>query len=287
MLQLQMRCLPHGQMCTYVILRENFYYVNSKKMPAKADAPAMQHFQVAQEVLHACEIAIARGKTVAPKGIRSRLRCLSERSLPIELLLRAGRPSILTFSVWAGLLLLLTVVAYGFLKPTGWILDKDFDVYFQVSATFLTLCFVLSRPSVHGFPDWRASDFQNAKQLCSVLVKVQEADIEAVKYFVDHAIACTRRRITALWWLTGVIWAIATYFAQKGLETKDGSMLGFALVPIIFAAFGTGLVASYARSIDHVHGIARALLFDRRSTQKKLMNMRELRGRRREHGSRT
>ena len=246
----------------------------------------MQHFQVAQGVLHACEIAIARGKTVAPKGIRSRLRWLSERSLPIELLLRSGRPSVLTFLVWAGLCLLLTAVGYGILRPTGWMLDKDFDVYFQVSATFLTLCFVLSRPSVHGFPDWHASDLQNAKQLCSVLVNVHEADFDAVQYFVDHAIACTRRRITALWWLTGVIWAIATYFAQKGLETKDGSMLGFALVQILFAAFGTGLIARYARSIDPVHGVARALLFDRRSTLKKLMHMRELRGHRRAHASR-
>lgn len=254
-------------------------------IPPGADEPALQPFQAAQAVLHACELAVARGKPSASGDTRSRFLWLTERSLPVELVLRAGQPSVRTFFAWLGLFLLGAAVAYGVLKPSGWISDKDFNAYFQASAALLTLCFVLSRPSAHGFPGWHASDLQYAKQRCSVLPDVCEADIDAVQYFVEHAIAGTRRRVSALWWLTGATWAIAVYLAQKGLDAKNGNMLGFALLPTICAALGAGLIAIYARSIDHVHGLARALLFDRRSALINLMRMREARKRRRAHRS--
>lgn len=245
--------------------------------PGGSDEPAPQPFQAAQAVLHACELAVARGRPAASDGTRPRFVWLTERSLSIELVLRAGQPSIRTFFAWLGLFLLGAALAYGALKPSGWISDKDLNAYFQILALFLTLCFVLSRPSAHGFPGWHASDLQYAKQRCSILPEMGEADLDAVQYFVDHAIAGTRRRVSALWWLTGATWAIAAYLAQKGLDAKDGNMLGFALLPTICAAFGAGLIALYARSIDHVHGLARALLFDQQSALKNLMQMREAR----------
>lgn len=229
-----------------------------------ANSPSVGHpSQVASEILEACELAIARGQPSMSEGTNPRLHRVLNQFLPMELATNAARPSLVAFGLWATVLLASAGAAYLLVKPWGFLQPRDLDSYFVAWSFLLTLCFVLARPSKLSLPGWALSDLVSAKARCMVLAELTESEIASVQFFVGYAEAGTRRRISALWWITGAVWAVSAYLLQKGFEGRDGSMFATAVLPLIGSLLCAGLIASYSRSVSQVHGMAYALLLDR------------------------
>lgn len=220
-----------------------------------------QPFEIAASMLEACEIAIARGRT--RKASKPKATRLLNHMLPMELAATAARSSVLAFLKWLAVVLGGAAVAYGLIKPTALVTPQNLDSYCTAFFVLVTLCFVLGRPSTLSFSGWSAADLLAAKERCSALEQLDEATLPAVQFFVQYAEALTRRRIAALWWIAGATWATSVYFAQKGFEGKDGGMIAFALIPMISVVLCAGLIASYARAVNQVHGLAHGMLLDK------------------------
>ena len=72
-----------------------------------------------------------------------------------------------------------------------------------------------------------------------------------------------KQRVAALKWIVGAGWALVIYIGQRGIEAKDGQLLGWAILPL----FATGLflvaVSFYGRGINAVFGLSEAMLAQR------------------------
>lgn len=152
------------------------------------------------------------------------------------------------------------LIAYGVVRPLSWFRPSDVDGWYFAGAYLVTFCFVLGKPSVTAFPGWSASDITAAQHRLTVLADMTERDLIDVRFFIGLGEAASRRRIVALWWVVGSVWALSAWLAQKGFDKSDGNILASAIVPLVFCMFCAGLIAAYTRGVSQVYGLSYSVL---------------------------
>ncbi len=217
---------------------------------------------VAKLLLEACELGVTRGRPSHRSGHHRLASWFAKHSLPLELTFSSGHSTLRALCAWFALVVS-SCIALHAIKQTGFVRPEDLDAYFPTWICLITLCFVLARPSALGFAGWHHSDMAASRVRFPQLLELNEHEIPTVRFFVSHAEAAMRRRLTTMWWGIGVVWAIAAYLVKQGLESKDGNLLAIALVPVVLSLFCASLVASYSRSASRVHGVAQGLLLER------------------------
>lgn len=215
---------------------------------------------IATLALRASELALARGRPRHGSG-KSPIRTWSEATLPVELVFTAATPSVTAFAYWLLFLLSSVVLTYLIVKPLGWIAAQSIDGYFYGICAVATLCLILSRPSALGLPDVNGGALSAARMRWPESGELSDSERAAAQFYVNLAANASQRRVVALWWVTGATWALSAYLLQKGFEARDGSLLSFAVAPTLISLAIAGLTAAYARSVNHVHALAHALLF--------------------------
>lgn len=185
----------------------------------------------------------------------------TERTIPIELLLAAAKPSVAAFAYWLLFILSAAAVTYWIVKPLTSLAPHSVDGFFQAVCLMASLCLILGRPTDLSFPDVNGAALEAARLRCPNLGALRDSERAAAQFFVNLAANACQRRVVALWWATGAIWALSAYLIQKGFEARDGSLLSYALLPVLISFMSAGITAGYARSVNHVHGLAHALLF--------------------------
>lgn len=173
------------------------------------------------------------------------------------------------------------MIAYGMIRPLAWFRPSDIDSWYLAGAYLVTFCFVLGRPSVTAFPGWTASDVAAVSLRFTQLTEMNDRDLSEVRFFVGVAESASRRRIVALWWIVGSVWALSAWLAQKGFETPNANMLVSALIPFLFCMFFAGLIAAYTRAVSHVYGLSYTLLMTRETELLQLWKAKEMRLKRR------
>lgn len=223
-----------------------------------------QPFEFAKDLLQACEEAVARGM---PYKIKPDKRAAWLISLPVslELLGVGAQPRFFVFLKWSTVLAVVALLVHGVADATGWFDQRELDGFFGAIAILLSLCFVLTRPSEIGFAGWQAEDARAAIARSSLFLQIQMGDLPEIRHLVEYASQRVAQRISALWWATGAVWAVAAFMTQRGWEAKDGTMLGTALLPVLLATLLAGLISSYSHVMERVRGLARTLLAERES----------------------
>lgn len=173
------------------------------------------------------------------------------------------------------------MIAYGMIRPLAWFRPSDIDSWYLACAYLVTFCFVLGRPSVTAFPGWTTSDVTAVRLRFAQLTEMTDRDLCEVRFFVGIAESASRRRIVALWWIVGSVWALSAWLAQKGFETPNANMLTSALIPFLFCMFFAGLIAAYTRAVSHVYGLSYTLLMTRETELLQLLKAKEMRLKRR------
>jgi hypothetical protein len=74
-----------------------------------------------------------------------------------------------------------------------------------------------------------------------------------------------KRRIVALRWTAGAMWAIALYIAQRGVDHASGDWLAAAFVPIAIAGFVSLCLAAFERGVASTFALASGVLYKRRA----------------------
>lgn len=189
------------------------------------------------------------------------MKAWSEGTVPVELVLTAATPSLAAFAYWLLFVLFAAVLSYAVLKPLGWVALQSIDGYFYAACVIATLCLVLGRPSALGLPDANGIALRAARLRWPESGELSDSERAAAQFLLNLAASASQRRVVSLWWVTGVTWALSAYLLQKGFEARDGSLLSYALLPTVVAVTSAGLTAAYARSVNHVHALAHALLF--------------------------
>lgn len=215
---------------------------------------------IATLALRTSELALARGRPRQESG-RGSTKTWSEGTLPVELVFVAATPSVTAFAYWLLVVLSAAVLTYLVVKPLGWFAAQSIDGYFYGICVIATLCLILSRPSALGLPNLNGGALGAARMRWPESGELSDSERAAAQFYVNLAASASQRRVVALWWVTGATWALSAYLFQKGFEDRDGSLLSYAMAPTLVSLVIAGLTAAYARSVNHVHALAHALLF--------------------------
>ena len=214
---------------------------------------------IATLALRVSELALARGRP-RKRYLQAPGKVWSEVTIPVELVMAAATPSAAAFASWLLFVLVAAALSYWVVMPLGWFEPQSINGYFYAMCFIAALCLVLGRPSTLGFPDVNGSALSAARMWWPESGELSDSERAAAQFLVNIAASATQRRVVALWWVTGATWALFAYLLQKGFEAKDGNLLSYALAPALVSLSIGGLTAAYARSVNHVHALALALL---------------------------
>lgn len=218
--------------------------------------------EIANNALRASELALARGRPHKGRS-QAESKAWSELTIPVELVLTAATPSAAAFACWMLLVLIAATLSYLIVKPLGWFEPQSIDGYFYAMCLIAGLCLIFGRPSALGFPEGSGSTLRAARMRWPESEELSEQERAPAQFLLNLAAGASQRRVAALWWVTGATWALSAFLVQRGFESRDGSLLSYALAPALVSLFIGSLTAAYARSVNHVHALAHALLLPR------------------------
>ncbi len=104
------------------------------------------------------------------------------------------------------------------------------------------------------------SRVERASKCFASIEQVTSHNIADVRACLDRVERATAASATVLWWMPAVAWAAGVYLVQRGLDKADGSLLGAAFVPFLFAALGAFVLAAHRRGCALVYAVAHGVL---------------------------
>lgn len=130
-------------------------------------------------------------------------------------------------------------------------------------ALFATLAVLMPSANIMGFGSFTDNELKVAYSRLNGLSAISAAAIEPHRVVLGRAEDRARQRVAALKWIVGAGWAWALYIGQRGIEAKDGQLLGWAFLPLTATGLFLVAVLFYGRGLNAVFGLAEALLAQR------------------------
>lgn len=231
----------------------------------------------AQLLITACERLISG---VGPKPTSGGLfaRLVARLSTPIGLVMHGVMTMGVTFYGWLAVLLSL------FLLQRSAINLEVFDVRTieQVSGAlmiYFTIAIALTSPSHVAKPGYSSANLLAALSAVGEQLPELDEDTAFIRQHLYRGEEALKWRVTSLRWAAGVLFGLAAYIAQKGLDRGDGNLLGTAMLPL-FGAAAIGLcLSAYERGVRSTYNLAHAVLHGRLSATRTLPKLRKVRRR--------
>lgn len=145
----------------------------------------------------------------------------------------------------------------------------------------LVVVITFSKPSRYALTGYTSKDVDRVLDRMSELHACRRELFPAVQSCLARAEEDTKARLTTIKWVAGSVFALAVLLGQKGLDLKDGNILGYALLPLLVALFIAGFIAVHARGTVAVYGLAHAVIHKLESQEVLRQQSQALRKRRR------
>lgn len=180
-----------------------------------------------------------------------------------------------------GFAVVIPLLLIWLLQPLGFIAAEKIQNYTHALWVLLALTITFSKPSRYALTGYSAQD---VSRVIGRLIEVYPHNREhfpALQQCLQRAEDDTRARLTAIKWVAGSVFAFALLMGQKGFDLKDGTLLGYALVPLGLAIFIAGFIAIHARGTVAVYGLAHAVVHQLEAQQVSRQQAQALRAARR------
>ena len=159
-----------------------------------------------------------------------------------------------------GFAVLIPLLLIWLLQPLGFIAAEKTQGYINALWTLLALTITFSKPSRYALTGYSAKDVSRVIGRLPEVYPCNREHFPALQQCLQRAEEDTKARLTAIKWVAGSVFAFALLVGQKGFDLKDGTMLGYALLPLGIAIFMAGFIAVHARGTVAVYGLAHAVM---------------------------
>lgn len=151
---------------------------------------------------------------------------------------------------------------------------------------YFTIAIALAPPSHVAKPGYSSKNLHAALSAVGEELPERDGDMAFMREHLNRGEEALKRRITSLRWSAGVLFGLAAYLAQKGLDRGDGNLLGAAMLPLLGAGAISLCLSAYERGVRSTYNLAHAILHGRSSTLQvsKLRKVRKVRRRTRAEG---
>jgi hypothetical protein len=146
------------------------------------------------------------------------------------------------------------------LKPLGLVSPEKSMDYVYVFWGLIAMAITFAKPSRYALTGYNRKDVKRVVDRMPDLYSCIKGTLTALQSCLQRAEEDTKARLTTIKWVAGAAFALALYLGQKGFDLKDGTLISYALLPLIIAAFITGLIAIHARGTIAVYGLAYAVV---------------------------
>ncbi|HSV68909.1 MAG TPA: hypothetical protein VLI72_02265 [Methylibium sp.] len=233
---------------------------NGNLRPIGASTPSVR--DTTEELLIASEeVLLGRAGNRQTRVGRSGSAAWSALGSPVALVVHGATQVRRRTVVAIGLLALAGLVINGTLTPIiGEALLRQLNAGWAMLTIFALL---LPSPTSIGFGAYTDAELQRAYGRLGGLATVPMGALEAYRVLLCRAEQRATQRLSALKWAMGAAWAVVIYFGQRGFETKDGQLLGWALLPLLVTVFSLAFVTCYGRGVNAVYALAEAVLAQR------------------------
>lgn len=159
-----------------------------------------------------------------------------------------------------GFAVLIPLLLIWLLQPLGFITTEKTQSYINALWMLLALMITFSKPSRYALTGYSAKDVSRVIGRMPEVYPCKREHFPALQQCLQRAEDDTKARLTAIKWVAGAVFALAVLVGQKGFDLKDGTMLGYALLPLGIAIFMAGFIAVHARGTVAVYGLAHAVM---------------------------
>jgi hypothetical protein len=212
----------------------------------------------AQALLVVCERLVAK---TGPKPDARHLlaRAIARVTTPLGLAMHGGVIFGVTFYAWLAVLI-------GLLLSQHWVSQlqlidvKTIEGVSYALIAYFTAAIALASPSHLAKPGYSNVDLNLALVMARDRMPTRPSDLAFVRRHLDRGEEHLRRRITSLRWAAGVLFGLAAFLAQRGIDRTDGNLLGAALLPLLGAGAISLSLSAYQRGAASAYGLAHAVL---------------------------
>lgn len=235
------------------------------KPPGKSVRPLVSTSPplAAQRLITACERLISGiGPRPASRGLIARV--VARFSTPIGLFMHGATTMGVTFYGWLAGLLLLFMLQRGVVN----LAVVDVHTIEGVSGAlmiFFTIAIALASPSRLAEPGYSSKNLQVALSSVGEQLPQRDGDFAFMREHLSRGEEALKSRVTSLRWTAGVLFGLAAYLAQKGMERSDGNLLGAAMLPLLGAGAIGLCLSAYQRGVRSTYNLAHAVLHGRSS----------------------
>jgi hypothetical protein len=165
-----------------------------------------------------------------------------------------------SFGMTLGFTVLTQIVLIWLLQPLGLISTEKIQSYTHALWMLLALTISFSKPSRYALTGYTAKDVSRVIGRMPEAYPCKREHFPALQQCLQRAEDDTKARMAAIKWVAGAVFALALLVGQKGFDLKDGTVLGYALLPLGIAIFMAGFIAVHARGTVAVYGLAHAVM---------------------------
>jgi hypothetical protein len=158
-----------------------------------------------------------------------------------------------------GLFVLIPAIFWA-LQFLGLISPEPAKTYTFAWLLILAIVITFSNPSRYALTGYTPRDVDQVLDRMAALHACGRELFPAIQSCLARAEEDTRARLTSTKWVAGSVFALALFLGQKGLDLKDGDILGYALLPLVIALLIAGFIAVHARGTVAVYGLAHAVI---------------------------
>lgn len=213
-------------------------------------------FELARRLLTTCEDVLLLNKPVPPTALGSVWRWMRGLIDPLFLIFHGASRMSGSFGLAIAFFIFIPALINWALKPIGLVSSENSMEYIYIFWGFLAMAITFAMPSRYALTGYNRKDVTLVIERIPDLYSCTKGTLTALQSCLQRAEEDTKTRLITTKWVGGAVFALAIYLGQKGFDLKDGSLIGYAFLPLIIAAFITGLIAIHARGTIAVYGLA-------------------------------
>ena len=177
------------------------------------------------------------------------------------LLLVSHGASRMATSIYTAVALFVLIPAiFWALQFLGLILPEPAKTYTFAWWLILAIVITFSNPSRYALTGYTPRDVDQVLDRMAAFNAYDRQLFPAIQSCLARAEEDTKARLTTTKWVAGSVFALALFLGEKGLDLKDGDILGYAMVSLVIALLIAGFIAMHARGTVAVYGLAHAVI---------------------------